>query len=226
MNQNSPHPTIDRRFRGFLPVVVDVETAGFNAATDALLEIAAVIVEMDESGMVHPGESVNCHVEPFEGANLDPKALEFTGIDPWHPFRDALPEREALQAIFSPVRQAVKRNNCRRAILVGHNAFFDLGFLDAAVERTGIKRNPFHPFSTFDTVSLAGLAYGQTVLAKAAAEAGIEWDSREAHSALYDAMKTAELFCTIVNRWQKLVQCEAVANSGEGSGEPAAGPPA
>jgi len=178
VNQSSPHPTIDRRFRGFLPVVVDVETAGFNAATDALLEIAAIVIEMDAEGFLHP------------------------------PFRMALPEREALQRIFTPVRQAVKKHNCRRAILVGHNAFFDLGFLNAAVERTGLKRNPFHPFSTFDTVSLAGLAYGQTVLARAVAEAGIEWDSREAHSALYDTEKTAELFCAVVNRWQQLTQLE------------------
>ncbi|HHH38551.1 MAG TPA: ribonuclease T [Sedimenticola sp.] len=208
MNEKESHPTIDQRFRGFLPVVVDVETAGFDAARDALLEIAAVIIEMDETGRLYPGQTVSCHVEPFEGANLDPKALEFNGIDPWHPFRQALPEREALQTIFTPVRQAVKRNHCRRAILVGHNAFFDLGFINAAVERTGIKRNPFHPFSTFDTVTLAGLAYGQTVLARAAVEAGIEWDGKEAHSALYDTVKTAELFCAVVNRWQELVELE------------------
>ncbi len=202
------HPTIDQRFRGYLPVVVDVETAGFDARCDALLEIAAVIIEMDHRGRLQPGELAHCHVEPFEGANLDPKALEFNGIDPWHPFRGAQPEREALQTIFTPVRRAVKRNRCRRAILVGHNAFFDLGFLNAAVERTKLKRNPFHPFSTFDTVSLAGLAYGQTVLARAVEAAGIEWNGKEAHSALYDAMKTAELFCTIVNRWQALVELE------------------
>jgi ribonuclease T len=211
MSETAPHPTIDKRFRGFLPVVVDVETAGFDAQRDALLEIAAVIIEMDESGRLHPGERTHCHVQPFEGANLDPKALAFNGIDPWHPFRQALPEREALQHIFGPVRKAVKRTRCRRAILVGHNAFFDLGFLNAAVARTGLKRNPFHPFSTFDTVSLAGLAYGQTVLARAVTEAGLEWDSNEAHSAIYDTMKTAELFCTIVNRWQSLVEMERKA---------------
>ena len=208
MNKAENHPTSDQRFRGYLPVVVDVETAGFDARRDALLEIAAVIIEMDEQGHLHPGELAHCHVEPFEGANLDPKALEFNGIDPWHPFRKALSEREALQTIFTPVRRAVKRSQCRRAILVGHNAFFDLGFLNAAVERTRLKRNPFHPFSTFDTVSLAGLAYGQTVLARAVEAAGIEWNGKEAHSALYDAMKTAELFCTIVNRWQALVELE------------------
>ncbi len=208
MDTENRHPTIDQRFRGYLPVVVDVETAGFDARRDALLEIAAIVIGMDEAGRLFPDEEVHCHVEPFEGANLDPRALEFTGIDPWHPFRGALPEREALQAIFGPVRRAVKRTGCRRAILVGHNAFFDLGFINAAAERSGIKRNPFHPFSTFDTVTLAGLAYGQTVLARAAAEAGIEWNGDEAHSALYDARKTAELFCTVVNRWETLVALE------------------
>ncbi len=223
MTPDQPSQTIHRRFRGFLPVVVDVETAGFNACSDALLEVAAIIINMDEDGFVHPGKTVSCHVEPFPGANLDPAALAFNGIDPEHPFRFAKPEKEALEEVFSPVRQAVKKHACKRAILVGHNAFFDLGFINAAVERTGIKRNPFHPFSTFDTVSLAGLAYGQTVLAKAAVAAGIEWDGNEAHSALYDTQKTAELFCAVVNRWQELTLL-ADAGSGTENATPARTP--
>ncbi|HAV68246.1 MAG TPA: ribonuclease T, partial [Alcanivorax sp.] len=41
------HPSLALRFRGFLPVVVDVETGGFDARNDALLEIAAVLLDMD-----------------------------------------------------------------------------------------------------------------------------------------------------------------------------------
>jgi ribonuclease T len=204
VNDPAYNSLIAHRFRGFLPVVVDVETAGFDARRDALLELAAVILQMDDAGKLRLGEVLGRHVQPFPGANLDPKALAFNGIDPEHPFRDALPEPEALREIFAPIRRAVKASGCKRAILVGHNAFFDLGFINAAVERSGIKRNPFHPFSTLDTVSLAGLAYGQTVLAKAAVAAGLSWDGAEAHAARYDALKTAELFCTIVNRWQHL----------------------
>lgn len=189
------------RFRGFLPVVVDVETAGFNAKSDALLEIAAVTLAFDERGYLRRQATHACHVEPFPGARLNRESLEFTGIDPFHPFRLAKPEHEALETIFRPVRRAVRENGCNRAILVGHNSFFDLSFLNAAVERTGIKRNPFHPFSTFDTVTLAGLAYGQTVLARAVQAAGYEWDNDKAHSAVYDTEQTADLFCTIVNRW-------------------------
>ena len=193
-----------RRFRGFLPVVVDVETAGFNPKTDALLEIAAVIIDMDENGYVYPKTSISCHVEPFPGANLEPAALEFNGIDPDNPLRGAIQEHEALAEVFRPVRQQIREHGCNRAILVGHNATFDHAFLFAAAERVNIKRNPFHPFSTFDTATLAGLAYGHTVLAKACQLAGIEFSSREAHSALYDTKKTAELFCNIVNRWKDL----------------------
>ena len=202
MNQVSYNRRISQRFRGYLPVVVDVETGGFDARQDALLEIAATIIRMDDTGHLEPAATHAYHVQPFEGANIDPKALAFNGIDPSHPFRMALPEAEALRSLFSPIRQAVKASGCKRAILVGHNAFFDLGFLNAAVERCTIKRNPFHPFSTFDTVSLAGLAYGETVLAKAAQSAGLGWDSREAHSAIYDTEQTARLFCSIVNLWQ------------------------
>lgn len=192
------------RFRGFLPVVVDVETGGFNSATDALLEIAAVTLRMEDDGRLVPDETVSTHVIPFEGANLEPKSLEVNGIDPWHPLRAARNEHDALSFVFQPVRKAVKDNGCTRAILVGHNAAFDLNFLNAAVERAGIRRNPFHPFSFFDTVTLSAMAYGQTVLARAAHEAGLEWDPAEAHSAVYDTELTAQLFCTVINRWEAL----------------------
>lgn len=190
------------RFRGFLPVVVDVETGGFEAATDALLEICAVVIHMDADGRLFPGEPVSTHVEAFPGARLDPRSLEVNGIDPGHPFRGAKPEREALDHVFQPVRKAVRETGCQRAILVGHNAHFDLGFLNAAIRRTGHKRSPFHPFSAFDTVSLAGLAFGQTVLSRAVDASGSRWDANEAHSAVYDAERTAELFCRIVNHWR------------------------
>jgi ribonuclease T len=204
MSPSSNPPRIAERFRGFLPVVVDVETGGFDSERDALLEICAVPVLMDAEGQVHPAPPVSTHVVPFPGANIDPRALEITGIDPTHPFRDARDEREALDLVFQPIRKLVRDLECQRAILVGHNAAFDLGFLNAAIRRTGHKRSPFHPFSAFDTVSLAGLAYGQTVLSRAVAAAGLEWNAAEAHSAVYDAERTAQLFCRIVNRWKAL----------------------
>lgn len=197
--------SIADRFRGFLPVIVDVETGGFNAGTDALLEVAACIIRMDDEGNVYRGETVAHHVKPFEGANLEPKALEITGIDPHHPLRLALDEDEALARVCRPIRRELKETGCQRAILTGHNPAFDLAFVNAAVERTGFKRNPFHTFSTFDTVTLGGLAVGQTVLARAVQAAGLGWDVNEAHSAIYDAEKTADLFCLIVNRWHQKV---------------------
>lgn len=197
-------PSMDLRFRGFLPVVVDVETGGFNPRTDALLEIAAVTIDMDSKGFLSPGRCLHYHVEPFRGANIDQAALDFTGIDPDNPLRGAVDEDEALRGIFEGVRHAVKKYNCTRAVLVGHNAFFDHDFVKAAAARCDIKRDPFHPFSCFDTVSLAGLAFGQTVLARACEVAGIPFDQREAHSALYDAQRTAELFCTIINRFRQV----------------------
>lgn len=196
------HPPIADRFRGFLPVVVDVETGGFNHQTDALLEIAAVFLHMEADQTIHRGETIRFHVKPFEGANLNPASLEVNGIDPHHPLRPAINEKDALQRVFRETRQQMRDNQCTRAVLVGHNSAFDLNFLNAAVERSDIKRNPFHPFSSFDTATLAGVALGQTVLARAARAAGMEWDSTEAHSAAYDAEQTADLFCEIVNRFQ------------------------
>ena len=199
----APPPPIGTRFRGYLPVVVDVETGGFNPHTDALLEIAAVLIERDGQGCWRPGETHACHVEPFAGANIEPASLEFTGIDPGHPLRFAVTEREALGRIFQPIRAAVKAQACTRALLVGHNAAFDLAFVNAAAERAGMKRNPFHPFSTLDTVSFAALAFGQTVLSRAVEASGLEWDEGDAHSAIYDAERTAALFCRVLNMWDE-----------------------
>ena len=204
MQQTHDFFPMGKRFRSFLPVVIDVETGGFNHQTDALLQVAAVFLRMDEKGLLSRDRTVAHHINPFPDANMEPESLKINGIDPFHPLRLAVDEKEALQSVFKVVRQEIKANECTRAILVGHNAAFDLNFLNAAVERTNIKRNPFHLFSTFDTVSLAGMAYGQTVLSRAVEAAGLGWDSSEAHSAIYDAEKTADLFCDIVNHWQML----------------------
>ena len=184
-----------QRFRSYLPGVIDLETGGFNAQTDAVLEIAAVTLTMDPDGNLLPDATYAYHIHPFEGANVEQSALDFTV---------ALSESEALGEIFRPIRKSLKAHGCSRAILVGHNAAFDHGFLNAAANRCNIKRNPFHPFSSFDTATLAGFVYGQTVLARACRAAGIEFDNKAAHSARYDTERTAELFCAMVNRYKDL----------------------
>ena len=207
-NADTPTPmTLKERFRKFLPVVVDVETAGFNAQTDALLEIACIPILLNEAGVFYPGTALNAHIEPFEGANLEPSALAFTGIDPKNPLRKAIAEDEktALRRIFKDLKEVRRAEDCRQCVLIGHNAHFDLAFLNAAVLRSNSKNhNPFHNFSVFDTVTLSALAFGQTVLARACKAAGLEFDGKDAHSALYDTQKTAELFCHILNHYPML----------------------
>ena len=201
---DSSHSLMKQRFRGYMPVVVDVETAGFNAKTDALLEIAAVLLDFDDNGLLKPVDSVHYHVQPFEGANIEQAAIDFNGIDPHCPLRGAVEEGEALRELFKPIRKAQKAAGCQRSVLVGHNSNFDHGFVMAAAERANLKRNPFHPFVSFDTTSLAAMTLGQTVLIKACQAAGIEFDSKQAHSALYDTERTAELYCWMINRWKEL----------------------
>lgn len=196
-------PSLAKRFRGYFPIIIDVETAGFDAKTHALLEIAAVTVEMNAQGLLQPKHSFFYATLPFAGAKLDPASLAFTGIIPDHPFRMAVDEKKALTELFTSLKKEMKAAHCKRCVLVGHNAAFDLGFINAACERYNLK-SVFHPFTTFDTAALSALALGETVLANALAAAKLEFDSQQAHSALYDAERTAELFCFIVNRWQEL----------------------
>ncbi|TDQ59807.1 RNAse T [Mesocricetibacter intestinalis] len=195
---------LKNRFRGYYPVIIDVETAGFNAKTDALLELAAITVKMDENGLLQPDQKCHFHIQPFPGANINPDSLKFNGIDIDNPLRGAVPELEAITSLFQMVRRGQKNADCQRSIIVAHNAAFDQSFVMAAAERTGVKRNPFHPFSMFDTASLSGLMFGQTVLVKACQAAAIPFDGKQAHSALYDTERTAELFCYMVNRLKSL----------------------
>ena len=188
------------RFRGFLPVVIDLETGGFDRDIHALLQIAAVSLEWaDDSLAIDQIQSWN--VIPHPETRVEHESLRITGIDLSDPGRNALSEEEAVRALFRFVRREVRRNGCERAVLTAHNAHFDHGFVMSATERNGIKRNPFHPFTVIDTASLAAVAYGHTVLSEACARAGIEFESGRAHAARYDAEATAKLFCMIVNGW-------------------------
>ncbi|CAM3109311.1 ribonuclease T [Shewanella loihica] len=217
---------LKHRFRGYFPVVIDVETAGFNAQTDALLEIAVTLLKMDDNGDLVLDKTLHYHIEPFEGANLEPEALAFNGIDPSNPLRGAVSEKEAFLEIFKEVKKHQKASNCHRSIIVAHNAAFDHGFVTQAIERNALKRTPFHPFATFDTAALSGLALGHTVLAKACEIAGIPFDNKEAHSALYDTERTAELFCHIVNKWKALGGWPVATPSEETGSDEAASEPA
>lgn len=217
-NNTATKPTIAKRFRGYLPVVVDVETAGFNATTDGLLEIACVPILMNDDGVLYQGDALNAHLKPFDGANLEPSALEFTGIRLNSPLRQAIAEDEktALKRIFKALKTVKNDNNCQKCILVGHNAHFDLAFLNSAIARTHTKnQSPFHTFSVLDTASLSALAFGHTVLARSCKIARIDFDNREAHSALYDTKKTAELFCHIFNHLPMLVSPEHQAQDND-----------
>lgn len=191
--------TMKHRFDGYLPVVIDVETAGVNPLKNPLLEIAAVLIDINEQSQFVRSNSFSTHVEPFAGGHIDPQALEVNKIDPHHPFRFAVPEQEALERMFEFIEAALKKHECRRAVLVGHNAHFDLSFLQMAMKRCKLTKSPLHAFTCFDTATLGGLTYGKTVLAKIMKAANIEFDKDKAHSALYDAEKTADLFCMIIN---------------------------
>ena len=194
-----------KRFRGLLPVVIDVETSGLDPATNGLLEVAAVTLSLDSNGKIFQRETFSYFIEPFPGAALDAQALDVTGIDPFQPLRYAIPERQALERLFTNIREQLELSGCTRAVLVGHNAWFDLAFILAAMRRNGIVSAPLHSFTTFDTATLAAIALGETVLARSVRAAGFEFDVAKAHSAVYDAQRTADLFCFIVNNFNMLV---------------------
>ena len=204
-HKRTPSSRIAQRFRGYLPVVVDVETSGLDCQRHAILEIAAAILDYDAQGRLVVERVYNEHLLPFTGAELDATAMKLNGItDPSHPLRFAKEEKQGLLDFLEPIKAKLKHSGCNKAIMVGHNTFFDLSFVQAACARNRIKANHFHKFSVLDTVSLGALAHGHTVLATTCQRAGINFNSKQAHSAIYDTEITAELFCRIVNRWSDL----------------------
>ena len=189
---------LKNRFRKYLPVVVDLATGGFNSKENAILEIAITLIEeVDESLVV--GDTHRFHIEPYEGLIVEEESLEFTKIKLDHPLRNAISEEEALKNLFAIINKTRAKYECSRAILVGHNAHFDLSFLNEAINRNNIKRSPFHPFSVLDTVSLGVITTQQTVLARICDALSIDYDSNEAHSAAYDSDVTAKVFCKVLN---------------------------
>ena len=197
-----------RRFRGFLPVVVDVETSGFDPQRHGVLEFAALTLRFDEDNLVIDTRH-RWPVRPFAEALIDPNSMRVHGIDLNDPSRGAITEAEAMKQLFKLVRTNIKHHGCHRGILVAHNAAFDAAFLRCAAGRATAKRDPFHMFSTIDTAALAAVAYGHTVLQEVCARADIPYDKHQAHNALYDAERCALLFCDIVNRWGKTLGPQA-----------------
>ncbi|MDD6319227.1 MAG: exonuclease domain-containing protein [Succinatimonas hippei] len=193
---------ISKRFRGFLPVVVDVETAGFDPEKNALLEVAAMPLALNDKGIMVPGEIFSANIRPFEGSVLVEENLKFLGIDPYAADRNIQDEKESITALFRFVHRAVKAAHCKKALLTGHNGSFDLGFVNAAGRRAGLeKKNPFHPFTVLDTSTVGALVFGHTVLAKACMGAHINYEGKNAHGAAYDTKVEAELFCAAYNRF-------------------------
>ena len=191
---------LKNRFRKYLPVVVDIETGGFDPETNAILEIAITLIEQEDDDFI-VGETFRHHIKPFKDLIVEDESLEFTKIKLDHPLRNAVSEIDAFQDLFKIINKTRNKYECSRAILVGHNAHFDHSFLTASYKRNNIKKTPFHKFSVIDTVSLGVLATGQTVLARICDELDIAYDNEEAHSAAYDTIVTAKVFCSIVNKF-------------------------
>lgn len=190
---------LNQRFRKYLPVVVDLETGGFDPINNAILEIAATLIGQNDKYELVVLDTHRYHIDPYEDLIIEQESLDFTKIKLDHPLRKAVSEKEALTELFKIINKAKSEYSCSRAILVGHNAHFDLAFIKESIKRNNIKKSPFHPFSVLDTVSLGAMHTQQTVLARVCESLNIDYDSNEAHSAAYDAEITAKVFCNIIN---------------------------
>jgi len=162
-------------------VIVDTETTGTNAQTDRLLEVAAVKVRggqiVDQfAQLVNPGRSVPRRITQLTGIST---AMVFDQPGT----ADALPR--FLQFLGD-------------AVLVAHNLPFDLGFLNAALQRAGGE-----PLAneTLCTLRLARrLLRGLESKALSSLIRFFDLMVENRHRALGDALATADIFLHFVEQ--------------------------
>ena len=195
----------NERFGGLLPIVVDMETSGINPDSNAILELASIVLYLNDKLDLQCGNFFSCHVRPFPSSKIDPSSMYINTIEIENPFRLALSEEEAINRLFRFVYMNLRNFGCRKAVLVGHNANFDLAFLESARKRYKID-SPFHTFTVIDTATIGAVFYGKTVLANVVNASNMRFNPKLAHSAIYDAKITTDLFCSVTNSQERYLK--------------------
>ena len=90
---------LSERFRGYLPVVLDLETGGFDHQVNPILELACCFVQMQDDRLSIKGQE-SWNVQPVDGMVVEPASLKVTGIDLDDPHRDAMDEASVLKDFF------------------------------------------------------------------------------------------------------------------------------
>jgi DNA polymerase-3 subunit epsilon len=164
--------------------VVDLETTGIRPGADRIVEIGAVRVEGYELT-----ERFERLVDP--GVPLPSEITRLTGIRP-EDLAGRVGVASALRAFLAFAGDAV---------LVAHNARFDIGFIDAELRRLRGRR---FAGTVLDTVPLARkLVPGRTRYSLGALADRFSTDATPCHRALPDALATAEILLALVGKAQQ-----------------------
>lgn len=176
---DSENQNLDSRF-----VVFDIETTGFSAVNDRIIEIGAVKVEggriVDRySTFVNPERPI-----PFEIEKL-------TGI------HDGMVEdAEVIEDVLPKFMEF-----CQDCIMVAHNAEFDMSFIRENCRRQGIERK----FTVVDTLAMARSMLPDLKNYKLDTVVEAVGGSLENHHrAVEDAESTADIFVKFVARLKNM----------------------
>ena len=164
-------------------VVFDIETTGLSAKKNKIIEIGAVKVENGEiidrfSAFVNPGEPI-----PFEIERL-------TGIN------------DGMVMDEPPVEEVLPRflDFCGAAVMVAHNASFDMSFIEYNAGQLGIDFKP----TIVDTVALARILLPELKRFKLDTVAkALNVSLENHHRAVDDAEATAHIFTAFIERLEK-----------------------
>jgi len=186
-------PLLERRLDELGYVVFDTETTGLDPRRDQIVQIAAVRIV---NRRLLTGETFDRLIDP--GRAIPRTSTRFHGIT------DAMVRgRPPLEVVLPQFRDFAAG-----AVLVAHNAAFDLAFLREAEERSGVRLDQ----PVLDTLLLSVILHDHTPehsLDAIAARFGIVLAER--HTALGDAIGTAEVFLRMLD----LLTAHGVATLGE-----------
>jgi len=168
-------------------VAFDFETTGLDAGRDRIVEIGAVGFRLEQNAegwKAIPDGEYETLVNP--GCPIPPGVSAIHGIDDLAV--SSAPYWKDAAAVFFPFIDG--------AILVAHNAPFDLGFLKAESARAGLE-NPPNP--AWDTVSIAKTAIsGLPGYSLKSLSASFGIDQLAAHRGADDARVCMELFARCI----------------------------
>lgn len=179
-------------------IVLDTETTGLDPIKgDRLIEIGCV----ELYNRIPTGREFHKYINP--GRDVPYEAQAVHGIT-----TDFLKDKPLFGSIVDSLLDFIAED-----MLVIHNAIFDIGFLNAELERT--QKNPIQMSRVVDTLALARRKYpgGPNTLDALCKRYSVDNSHREKHGALKDSLLLAQVYVELLGERQAKLELSQINSS-------------